>query len=232
MGDQPEDAPAVENPLPPVNPPIQPVNSLPLPGKFKGANNPNQADMWPKRLRHFERYRIASGLQNKSNQEQVGTSLYAMGDCTHDIVKTALNGYFAARRKRQNPAESVDTFIQDLYRLAKNCEYGTLKDELIGDWIIVGVLDHTLSDRLQAKSDLTIADATRMSRQAEARKQNRTLARGVETQNEVDYVSQPRSHNKQQTTHMYVQKKKRALQEWLSLFLVWTPEPWPEVLPS
>ena len=91
MGDQPEDAPAVENPPPPVNPPIQPiqpVNSLPLPSKFEGANNPNQADMWPKWLRHFERYRIASGLQNKSNQEQVGTSLYAMGDCTHDIVKT------------------------------------------------------------------------------------------------------------------------------------------------
>jgi len=47
-----------------------------------------------------------------------------------------------------------------------------------------------------------------MSRQAEARKQNRTVARGVETQKEVDYVSQPRSHNKQQTTHLYVQKKK------------------------
>ena len=32
MGDQPEDAPAVENPPPPVNPPIQPiqpVNSAP-----------------------------------------------------------------------------------------------------------------------------------------------------------------------------------------------------------
>ena len=205
MGDQPEDSPAVENPPPPVNPPvqpIQPVNSLPLPTKFEGANNPNQADMWLKWLRHFERYRIASGLQNKSNQEQVVTFLYAMGDCADDIVKTlsikeatasfdevktALNGYFAARRnviverarfnrRRQNPGESVDTFIQDLYRLAENCEYGTLKDELIRDRIIVGVLDDTLSDRLQAKSDL--ADAARMSRQAEARKQNRTVSVG------------------------------------------------------
>ena len=47
-----------------------------------------------------------------------------------------------------------------------------------------------------------------MSRQAEARKQNRSVARGAETQNEVDYVSQPRSQNKQQTTHLYVHKKK------------------------
>ena len=64
----------------------------------------------------------------------------------------------------------MDTFIQDLYRLAENCEYGTLKDELIRDRIIVGVLDDTLSDRPQAKSDLTLADAVRISRQAEARK--------------------------------------------------------------
>ena len=114
MGDQPEDAPAVENPPLPVTPPIQPiqpVNSLLLPSKFEGADSPNQADMWPKWLQHFERYRIASGLQDKSNQEQVGTFLYAMGDCADDIVKTvseatasfdevktALNGYFAARR--------------------------------------------------------------------------------------------------------------------------------------
>ena len=112
MEDQPEDAPAVENPPSPINPPIQPVNTLPLPSKFEGVNNPNQADMWSKWFRHFERYRIASGLQNKSNQEQVGTFLYAMGDCADDIVKTlsineaiasfdevktALNGYFAAR---------------------------------------------------------------------------------------------------------------------------------------
>ena len=97
MGDQPEDAPAVENPPLPVNPPIQPiqpVNSLLLPSKFEGADNPNQADMWPKWLRHFERYRIASGLQDKSNQEQVGTFLYAMRDCADDIVKTlSINGF-------------------------------------------------------------------------------------------------------------------------------------------
>ena len=103
-------------------------------------------------------------------------------------------------RRRQNPGESVDTFIQDLYRLAENCEYGTLKDELIGDRIIVGVLDDTLSDRLKAKPDLILADAVRMSKQADARKINRTVVRGVETQNEVDYVSQPHSHNKQNAT--------------------------------
>ena len=106
----------------------------------------------------------------------------------------------------------MDTFIQDLYRFAENCEYGTLKDELIRDRIIVGVLDDTLSDRPQAKSDLTLADAARVSRQAEARKQNRTVVCGVETQNEFyTLVSHAlTTSNKQQTTNLYVQKKKSS----------------------
>ena len=230
-GRPPEDTLVVENPPPPVNPPIQPiepVNSFPLPSKLEGANNPNQEDMWPKWLRHFERYRIASGLQKKSNQEHVGIFLFTMRYCVNDIVKTLSinernrflwrsqtthNGYFAAcrsviverarfNRRRQNPGESVDTFIQDLYRLTENCEYGTLKDELVGDRIIVGVLDDTLSDHLKAKPDLVLADAVRMRKEAEARKQNRTVVRGVETQNEVDYVSQPHSHNQQNATNV------------------------------
>ena len=91
----------------------------------------------------------------------------------------------------------MDTFIQDLHRLAKNCEYRTLRD----DRIIIGVLDDTLSDRLQAKSDLTFTDVAHMSRQAKAIKQNWTIVRGVETQNEVDCISQPCSHNKQKATN-------------------------------
>ena len=203
------------------------TNSLPLPTKFNGTSKLNQADLWPKWLRRFERYRIASGLQNKMEPEQVGTLLYAMGECADDIVTTlcineetasytdvraALNGYFAARRnsiveracfntRKQTPAESVDTFIQDLYRIAEDCDYSTLKDQLIRDRIVVGVLDDTLSYHLQAKLDLTLEDAVRMSRQAKARKQNRTVVRGeekpsgVEKLNVVDYINQPRPSN-------------------------------------
>ena len=63
------------------------------------------------------------------------------------------------------------TLIQDLYRLAEDCDYGTLKDNLIRDRIVVGVVDDSLSDRLQAKADLTLEISVQMSRQAEARKQ-------------------------------------------------------------
>jgi len=123
-----------------------------------------------------------------------------MGDCADDIlatlrldetkakydeVRTALNGYFDVRRnlilqralfnkRHQLAGESVDTFIQDLYRLAEDCEYGSLKESLIRDRIVVCVADDS-SDRLQAKADLTLETAAQMSRQAEARKQNKDL---------------------------------------------------------
>ena len=108
--------------------------------------------------------------------------LYSVRDCAEDILPTlcldetkatydqvhaTLNGYFDVRRNLivqrsrfhkldQLPGETVDTFIQDLYRLAKDCKYGSLKDGLIRDRIVVSVVDDSLSDRLQAKVDLTL----------------------------------------------------------------------------
>ena len=100
-----------------------------------------------------------------------------MGECADDIVttlcvneettsytdvSTVLNGYFAARCKttverarfntqKQTPEESVDALIKDLYRIAEDCKYSTLKDQHIRDTIVVGVLNDTLSDHLQIR---------------------------------------------------------------------------------
>ena len=91
----------------------QPHLHIPLPAKFDGANSPQQAELWPKWLKRFERYRVASGLKNKSNSDQVSILLYSMGDCADDVPSTltvdeatdmydsvgsALNEYFKVRR--------------------------------------------------------------------------------------------------------------------------------------
>ena len=156
----PETEPAIQQGLPSGAEQHQthPQSSqLPLPARFDGANGPNQAECWIRWSRRFERYRVASGLKNKPAYEQVSTLLYAMGDCaddilatlrldetkaTYDEVRVALNGYFDVRcnlivqralfnKRHQLPGESVDTFIQDLYQLAEDCECGSLKDGLI-----------------------------------------------------------------------------------------------------
>lgn len=70
--------------------PAQLANSLPRLTKFDGESNLNQPDLWQlKWFRRFEHYRIASGLQNKSEREQVGTLLYGMGDCAGKVCVRA-----------------------------------------------------------------------------------------------------------------------------------------------
>ena len=114
---------------------------------------------------------------------------------------------FNTRIQRQN--ESVDSFIQDLYRLADDCGYGTMRDILICDRIVVGVNDEALSDRMQINKNLKLEDAVEMARQSEARKQNRDLVRGgnVQTTN-----SQPDKNvdlvKRQQSTHKFKQKQR------------------------
>ena len=99
-------------------------------------------------------------------------------------------------KRSQKPGESVETFIQDLYRLADNCNYGALRDDLIRDRIVVGVLDDSLSDRLQSKGTLTLTRVVQMSRQAESRAQNRDIVRGDNKSVQVEFVNPGKSGNK------------------------------------
>ena len=151
----------------------QASGSLPLPRTFDGL-----APNWKKWCQRFNRYRVASGLAHKSEKGQVSIFLYAMGDCADDIlatlsideetvsfadIKTELNNYLGARRsvvveqarftKRvQKQSEAIDFFIQDLYTIAECCNFGTLKEELIRDRIVVGVADDDFSEQLQSKA--------------------------------------------------------------------------------
>ncbi|GFR99764.1 Pol polyprotein [Elysia marginata] len=107
---------------------------------------------------------------------------------TYQETLVALDAYFNSKkntifararfnRKVQQPRELVDSFIQDLHKLADECSYLTLKDELIRDRIVVGVRDDDLSKVLQGKQDLDLSEAIRLSRQAEARKEGQNLLR-------------------------------------------------------
>ena len=76
------------------------------------------------------------------------------------MVKTKFDGHFVVRRnviferakfnrRSQEEGERVDTFITSLYCLAEHCEYGILKEEMIRDRIVVGIIDTSLSLKLQ-----------------------------------------------------------------------------------
>ena len=43
-------------------------------------------DTWPRWIKRFERYRVASGLSAKDEQVQISTLIYAMGEEAEDIL--------------------------------------------------------------------------------------------------------------------------------------------------
>ena len=69
--------------------------------------------------------------------------------------------------------EPVDSFITSLHKLIEHCDYGALKDEVIRDKIVVGLVDEQLSEKLHLDPNLTLKRAVNQARQKEAvRKQH------------------------------------------------------------
>jgi len=76
-----EQNPSATETVNPSNTTIQ----IPLPWKFDEAKRPQTANTWPKWLRRFHRYRVASELNSEPQTEQVSRLLYAMRDSADDI---------------------------------------------------------------------------------------------------------------------------------------------------
>ena len=141
---------------------------------------------WTRWIRRFERFRVATELDKKDEEKQVNALIYTMGDEADDIllsfnltpdemkqynvVKNKFENHFIAKRnviyerakfnvRIQNESEPVESFITDLHCLAEHCEFGTLKDQLIRDRIVVGLRNKQLSEKLQLDPDLTLEKA-------------------------------------------------------------------------
>ena len=57
---------------------------VPLPEPFDFST----PDEWPKWLRCFQRFRMASGLASEEEETQVNTMIYCMGDKADDILRS------------------------------------------------------------------------------------------------------------------------------------------------
>ena len=68
----------------------------------------------------------------------------------------------------QREGETSERYIMELYRLAENCDYGALKEEIIRDRLVVGIRDAALSQQLQLDSELTLEKTKKKIRQREA----------------------------------------------------------------
>ena len=172
---------------------------------------------WPRWIRRFERFRQASGIASKSEESQVHTLVYSMGDKADDIlrsfhlpvddekkfsvVKERFERHFVKRRntiferakfntRKQRDGETVDDFITDVFCLAEHCGYADLHDEMVRDRIVVGIRDSRLSEKLQLDAELTLEKAVSQARQSETVKKQQATVRGRDDVHRADQRSQ------------------------------------------
>ena len=145
---------------------------------------------------------VPSGPELQSEENQVNTFIYTMGDEAQDIVtslcmteeeadeyitvKQKLEGHTVVRRnvifehakfnqRQQEKGETVDNFITSLHCLSEHCGYGQLHDEMVQDRLVVGLHDKKLSEQLQLDSELTLERAVMRGRQSERVKKQQDL---------------------------------------------------------
>ena len=122
----------------------------------------------------------------------------------YQTVKTKFDEHFVVgrntiferaqlNRRCQEERENVDSYITSLFCLAENCEYAALHDEMIRDRIVVGIVDSSLSLKLQLDAKLTLKKAIDSAGQSEAAKREQAQMRNfMPKATNVDFVKAKR----------------------------------------
>eukprot|EP00117_Sycon_ciliatum_P050493 scpid77762/ scgid35633/ len=155
----------------------------------------DQRDCW---LRRFNRNRQASGLHTQPEPVQVNSLIHTMGEQADHLLDSfqvpvddvskftprsqsislrtlARRGiYVYGRAWFHQPTESLDDFLNELYRLADRCNSKAMHDEMLRDRLIAGLAEARLSERLHLDSDMTLEKALAQARQSAAIKEQQT----------------------------------------------------------
>jgi hypothetical protein len=105
---------------------------------------------------------------------------------------------YVLHRRQQEPGETFDTFVGDLRRLVKSCDYGSMEDSIVRDRIVLGIRDDATRKKLLQTRGLDLAKAIDICRSAEAT--TRQL-KAMTSPDEVQSLrQQPRTHRSKSRT--------------------------------
>lgn len=185
----------------------------------------------------WDNYEIATGLEKKDDNIRLATLLSVMGKECHQLqrhlhmpdadradpkkVLDALQKHFEPTRNviyerfvfndcRQSQNETTDQYIAKLRKLADTCDFGTLRDDLIRDKLVIGTRDTSAQARMLREPKLTLTQAIDMCRSNE-----QTLAQikkiAGDDQHTVNYASrdgrQSQRGSKQPNVPEYTRQK-------------------------
>lgn len=196
---------------------VQATSNLAPPEPLDFSN----CDAYPKWRRRFERFATLTKMASTSDdEEQMNTCMYCMGKDAEDVytqfttkpknlveLLDAFQKYFFPQinviferfkfnSRVQRQGEPIDDFITDLHSLAEKCNFQALKEELIRDRIVVGMLNVRVSEQLQLKPDLTLKIAKDTARQAESQSKQTKMIRDEKSINNVNRFKKEKGHQK------------------------------------
>lgn len=193
---------------------LKPVDSLCMDG--------NLSENWRIFKRNYDIFAIAKGLDEKTDPVKINTFLNAIGKEAVEVFDTftltpdqkanytevvkAFEDFCKERKnvvferytfgsRNQKKGEPFDTFLMDIKKLARTCEF-TEEHNMIRDRIVIGTTDTKLREKLLVERNLTMDQAIEKARSSETtRKQAQTMNGTAE--NEINSIG---SSNANQST--------------------------------
>lgn len=194
------------------------------------TKNGNLSENWRRFKRGFDIYMRATELENKADTVKISVFLNVIGDDAVDVYDTfqltdaqradyaqvtkAFNDFcepkkntvyerFMFYQRRQKDGEPFDTFLMDIKRLIKNCEFGDQENTMLRDQIVMGITDKNLQRKLLGEANLSYDSAVDKSKANEATKQQAermsNTAIDVITSNNKQHT-QTKAHGKNQNS--------------------------------
>jgi len=166
---------------------------VPDPLRVTGSN---VADDWRRFREQYENYEIASDIADKSQEKRAAVFLTCVGNDAYDVyramefepaenrkkldhiiaafekfcvgaVNVTYERYVFHKRVQEN-GERFDTFLGEVRRLARSCEFAAVEESMIRDRIVVGIRDETTRHKLLQVRDLSLAKAVDICKASEA----------------------------------------------------------------
>ncbi|XP_071963863.1 uncharacterized protein [Antedon mediterranea] len=195
----------------------------------------NMAESWRRFAQRFDNFETATGVNAKPEATRVATLLLVIGQRALETYntftwdaetdKTKIGPVLAQLKKFcdgkrnityerhifncriQKEGEKFDSFVTSLKSLAETCEFGTLKDSLILDRIVIGINKPSLKQCLLRTENLTLDTAiskiraeTAASEQMEQMKQSKASDVSDATQHARTVRSHKKGKQKYQNT--------------------------------
>ena len=92
--------------------------------------------------------------------------------------------------RKQEPSENIETYMAALSQLAKNCNFGQLRDRLIRDQVVVGVRDDCVREKLPSDKQLTLDKCLQIGRPHKTSKQQtKTISSCTDTDVQIKRVN-------------------------------------------